>query len=416
MAFHAQALTTDAASEYARSLFAPRQSQAVGVEIELFQQKRARGYGNAATEPPLRELSQGLRRGLSGRLTMEPGGQIELSSRPAPDLTSLAWSVSRDMDRIQRRLHQRGVDLTAQRDLDSPLPDRVLRTPRYDTMERYFEPWRPNGQRMMRATASLQVNVDVGSDPFEVERRWRLLYAVGPALVAAFANSPSSSDGELWRSGRLRVWLGLDPSRTGVPWSAVPAVGAAPESYAEWALDAPLMLVRQADNDWRAPTGVTFREWIDRGEGVVPGRRPADLYDLELHLSTLFPFVRPRSFFEVRYLDMPPKSWWIVPTAVIYAITSSPAAADQARSACIGLEDRWRLAARDGVGNADLRRAAERLLELAARELRSDANGARWASRVDEYRERWTSRGRSPADDRKNVENFSSQAARHTVL
>src|SRR5690606_34317074 len=135
------------------------------------------------------------------------------------------------------------------------------------------------------------------------------LYAIGPALLAAFACSPElrgAPAGE-WASQRMRTWLRLDHSRTRPPvedW-ADPIAG-----YARWALDAPLLCVRSrepeagsapADCSWAAPPGATFADWLSGALDDEIGRRP-DRSDLDYHLTTMFPPVRPSGHLEVRYL------------------------------------------------------------------------------------------------------------------
>ncbi|GAA4345299.1 ergothioneine biosynthesis glutamate--cysteine ligase EgtA [Microbacterium rhizosphaerae] len=388
------ALTVASALGHIDRLFTPTHAHTVGVEIEMFLQpegvREPPAFGVAAA------VSHELQDHLSGRLTFEPGGQIELSSNPAADLQSLADEVDCDLRRLAHGLGRVGLQATTRRDTDAPLPDRVLHNPRYDAMERYFLPWNPYGLEMMRATAALQVNVDVGATASEVADRWTLLYAIGPALVAAFGNSPSAAREGGWKSRRLRSWLGLDPARTATP--TLDGRHAGPAGYAQWALDAPLMLTQMDGHDWLAPRDVSFRDWILRGTEVVDRRCPARLADLDLHLTTLFPFVRPKGYFEVRYLDMPPGHWWIVPTAVIHAVISGPRAADAARAICEGTEDLWRSAAHYGLQDRRLRRAAEELLELSIENLQETPGARRVAARIDRYRERWTSRGLSPAD------------------
>jgi glutamate--cysteine ligase len=113
----------------------------------------------------------------------------------------------------------------------------------------------------------------------------------------------------------------------------------------------------------------------------------------------LFPQVRPRGHLEVRYIDAQPGGWWTVPPAVIAALLDSETAADQARAACRATEGRWQDAARVGMDDPDLATAATRLLEIAASALR-DTPGHTWlAGQVEGYLERWTARGRCPADD-----------------
>ncbi len=107
-------------------------------------------------------------------------------------------------------------------------------------MELRFDRIGPLGRLMMNSTAAVQVSVDAGADDVELARRWELLHAIGPALIAAFGCSPAlrgAPDGA-WVSQRMRTWLSLDPERT--------AMVADPQKYPAWALDAPLLCVRSA--------------------------------------------------------------------------------------------------------------------------------------------------------------------------
>ena len=94
----------------------------------------------------------------------------------------------------------------------------MLNLPRYAAMEKFFDREGPWGRRMMCGTASVQVCVDAGDDSAGqsgYRARWRLLHAIGPVLVAAFANSPLRVGRPTgWRSGRQQVWANMDPGRT----------------------------------------------------------------------------------------------------------------------------------------------------------------------------------------------------------
>ena len=291
-------------------------------------------------------------------------------------------------------------------------------------MEQYFGGWGSAGRVMMCSTASVQVNVEAGVRPSPtngarrpapagiglpagssapsplqgIRQRWDLLHAIGPALVAAFANSPRRAGRPTgWKSTRQAVWMRLDPARTGVP--PIRPGEELEWAFTRWALDAPLLLVRRDDAPWTAPAGVSFRQWLRRGRGVVPDRHPPTPDDLAYHLTTLFPQVRPRGHLEVRFIDAQPGHWWTVPPAVIAALLDDETAADRARHACAPVEGRWRDAARAGMDDAELARAANRLLEIAVGALRA-APATTWlAGQVEGYLDRWTARGRCPADD-----------------
>ncbi len=350
----------------------------------------------------LRTLSDG---GLDGRVTIEPGGQVELSSRPGPSLSHTVDVVRRDLSALGRRAGRLGVRLVGLGVDPLHQPVRVLDDPRYAAMESYFDRWGPAGRIMMCSTASIQVNVEAGvlapehpGQRTELARRWDLLHAIGPALVAAFANSPLHA-GRLtgWKSTRQAVWSSLDPARTSAP-TRRPGEDIA-DAWARWSLDAPVMIIRRAQGPWAAPSGLTFREWIRQGRAAIADRPPPTVDDLAYHLTTLFPPVRPRGHLEIRYIDAQPGPWWTVPPAVISALLDDDAAGQLAREICGAVEGRWRDAARLGTQDPLLARAAVGLLETAATVLARDPRTRRFGRHVEGYLERWTVRGRSPADD-----------------
>jgi glutamate--cysteine ligase len=267
-------------------------------------------------------------------------------------------------------------------------PRRQLAHPRYDAMEAYFaavgDPW---GPVMMTSTASVQVNLDIGADRTAATRRWRLLHTVGPTMVAAFANSPVHAGADTgWRSARQRVWQHLDPGRTSSPRGADPST-----AWADYALGARVMLEQHDDGDWRVDPGPTFRDRLERAD-------PPTTADLACHLTTLFPPVRPRGWFEVRYLDAQPWRWWPVPVAVLGALLDDPEAMATAEDVCRGLDD-WRAAAREGLAAPGLRAAAESCFDAAVTGLGRAGEHPALVDLVAAFRDRYPRLGRSPADD-----------------
>ncbi|HEY0542530.1 MAG TPA: ergothioneine biosynthesis glutamate--cysteine ligase EgtA [Actinoallomurus sp.] len=311
------------------------------------------------------------------RITYEPGGQLELSSLPQRGVAAACVALGADIAHVSGHLAKEGLEL-AGRGID-PLN---LRTPlfqldegRYRCMRVYFG---EAGLAMMCATASLQVCLDIGADEKDAVRRWRLAHALGPMLVAAFANSPTNG----CRSSRQVIWEGLDRGRT------APVVGDDPaRAWAEYALDARVMLLRDG---WVPDPGMTFREWLTTG-------RP-DVTDLAYHLTTLFPPVRPQGWLELRMIDAVPEPYWPVPIAIVAALIDDPLAADLAAEAAEPAADRWREAARDGLTDPVLARAARRCFE-AARDALPRMGAKALVSIVDAYADRYVTRGRCPADD-----------------
>ncbi|CAM2790688.1 ergothioneine biosynthesis glutamate--cysteine ligase EgtA [Prescottella defluvii] len=297
-------------------------------------------------------------------VTVEPGGQIELSSAPRDSARALCDALASDERVLRTLLARRSIAAHSGAADTRRAARRLLQLPRYRAMEERFEGIGPFGKLMMCNTAAVQVSIDAGADVDEVAGRWNLLHAVGPALIAAFACSPRLQGippGD-WASQRMRTWLELDPPRTtGTSDVTVDPVG----DYARWVLDVPLLCVIRDGPCWTAPPGATFADWIDGGLDDELGRRPTHA-DLDYHLTTVFPPVRAVGHLEVRYFDAQPGDLWRVPIAAVEALSSSPEAARAAVAVAAATRGRWSDAARAGLGDGEVRAAAVDLLDLAA--------------------------------------------------
>ncbi|HVE26967.1 MAG TPA: glutamate-cysteine ligase family protein [Sporichthya sp.] len=341
----------------------------------------------------------------TGRLTVEPGGQLELSGDPiaesGADLADGLRRISADVRALRAALEPAGLELLGLALDPYRPPTRLLDLPRYAAMERYFDRGGPAGRSMMCSTAAVQINLDVGRD---TAGRWDLLHALVPVLVAAFANSPvASGPGGGTRSGRAAVWAAIDPARTRAVPAASPADRSGPgvpdpaAGWAEYALSAPVMCIPSAGPDWSAPPGLTFRDWL-RGRGP----RPATLADLEYHLTTLFPPVRPRGHLELRVVDAQRTEDDAAAALVLtWALCADPGAADAARAALepVPAEDAvLARARRAALTDADLARAARGCFTAALAALDRLGAGA-LAPLLESFAERYVDRGRCPADD-----------------
>lgn len=288
-------------------------------------------------------------------VTLEPGGQVEISSQPAEDFGQLIDAVTADHRTLCHRLDEAGLCL-GERGVD-PFrhPTRLLDTPRYAAMERAFAPIGPDGITMMCATAGLQVCIDVG-EPDDVAVRWAAVSSLGPVLVALFANSPVLSGNRTgWVSARTRAVLGVDPARS----RPVPITDDPAGTWARHVLDTPLLCVRRDGDRWDAPAGVTFADWI---AGALP--TTPTTHDLDYHISTMFPPVRPHGYFEVRYLDAQHGGDWITPAALLAALMSSRETVEATAAACAPVADRWLPAARLGLADGPTAASARAVLGL----------------------------------------------------
>lgn len=330
-------------------------------------------------------------------VTVEPGGQLEISSPPCASLTDLIATVDGDTAALTDLLDPAGLVLAGSGSDPYRPSHRLIDIPRYAAMETAFDRIGPMGRTMMCSTAAVQVCVDAGS-PAEVAQRWAALHDLGPVLLAAFANSPWLAGMPTgWVSSRMRAWFALDPVRTSPsPVHTGPAGQPDPaQDWARRAVDTPVLCQRRSGGSWDVPHGVTFAEWVC---GALPGPRPTTA-DLDYHLTTLFPPVRAHGHIEVRYLDTQPPGQWLVPVAVVAALLSDPAVTAAARDACAAAAGRWVQAAEYGLRDTVLGAAAAAVFELACRALPALDAPAGVRMLVEEITERRVRRGRCPADE-----------------
>lgn len=309
-----------------------------------------------------RELALGAGTMPAGSLvTLEPGGQIELSTPPAPDVAAAVAALRTDREALRVRLREAGFGAAPLgADLARPV-ERINPSPRYLAMEQHFDALgcAGSGKAMMSATAALQVNLDAGPAS-SWQDRLGLIQAMVPMLVAASSTSPylgGSSSG--WHSMRQGTWQGIDHARS----DPVPR-GEPTSAWADYALDAPVMLVRDGDELRAVTDRLSFGAWL-RGESSF-GRAPT-MADLEYHLTTLFPPVRPRGYVEIRCLDALPDRWWPAVAALTATLVDDPVAADAAAEVCAPVAHVWEAAARDGLDDPEIRRAVTGCVEIAAR-------------------------------------------------
>lgn len=258
-----------------------------------------------------------------------------------------------------------------------------LHRERYAKMTRYFESIGPSGIRMMRQTASVQINLEPGDDPLA---RWTLLNRMAPVLVAIFANSRQyAGEDSGHASYRAHLWRTLDPSRTGLSTAECPV-----ESYRDFALGAGWMFGQSADGEYDS-----FENAIQCGASET---------DWDLHLSSLFPEVRPRKYFEVRSPDMVELPWIAAPIAMVAGVCYHEKTARAATELLSHFDsDTLVRAGRHGLGDEGIAAVAREFVELASKG--AEALGGDYLSHDDldilkEFVDRYPANGRSPADDR----------------
>jgi len=373
----------------------PESPRLVGVELEWLTVCRHDERARVEPAPLARAVAATGPLPGGSTVTFEPGGQLEVSAPPHTS-TAKACSVAEiDVARARMAASELHVELVGLGADPVRPPRRVVDTPRYAAMEAYFDADGPAGRRMMANTAAIQVNIGTGPTDADAARQWRLAHRVGPTLAAAFANSPLLQGRPTgFRSARLATWLALDRTR------AAPVGGNRPgsEAWADYVLDARVMLIRPTPERFvalRSP--LTFGQWV--AEGHELGWPTHD--DLDYHLTTLFPPVRPRGWLELRMLDALPDPWWQVAVAVTAVLLHDPEVSDAADRAVssTGAADRWVDAARTGLAHPAIAASARGCFDAALAGLERSGAGVRLTDLVAAYAERWVERGRCPADD-----------------
>jgi glutamate--cysteine ligase len=361
----------------------------VGLELERHVVERAHP-ASVVSWRRIHAAVDGLRLPHRSRITMEPGGQIELSTAPEADVCAAVSALSADDAALREALAAAGLGLVATGTDPVRGPVRVNPGERYAAMATYFASagYAAEAATMMCSTAALQINVEAGPERGWAERVAHI-HRISPALLALSASSPLVRGQHRGvRSERGAVWQRLDPIRC----SPFVGRGDPAGAWASFALAAPVMLLRDPATGRQHPVRdrVPLFSWLT-GDRMLGDRRPT-LADLELHATTLFPPLRLRGFLELRLLDAVPARWWPGLAALTVAVLDDPVAADRAAEAAEPTVRRTADAARAGITDPDLAAAARGLVAAALPAVPASLRPAveDWAQLLDS--------GRTPAD------------------
>ncbi len=302
-------------------------------------------------------------------ITLEPGAQLELSGKPFSSVHQAAGEFRRHLDEILQIGNELGIAFLGLGIQPISRLDEIEMVPkrRYRIMAPYMQRVGRLGLRMMKQTATVQVNFDFESEA-DAMQKMRVGMGITPLVSAMFANSPIS-DGDLngYLTYRGHVWTDTDADRSGLlPW--VFARTASFERYVDYALDVPMYFIVR--DDWIDMTAYTFRRFLEEG---YAGHR-ASMADWTTHLTTLFPEVRLKSYIELRSADsQAPEQMLALPAlakGIFYDGDALLAAWDlvrgwswEQRLGAWGDAHRAALAAR--VGGISLRDLSMELLEIA---------------------------------------------------
>ncbi len=283
-----------------------------------------------------------------GAISIEPGGQFELSGAPLPDIHATAAELDAHLSAVSGVAHSLGVqflDLGA-----SPRWSReetpVMPKQRYRIMASYMPKVGGRGLDMMFRTATIQANLDFVSEADMVEKV-RVGLALQPMVTALFANSPFLDGKPTGRlSERSCIWLDTDPDRTGMmPFAFEDGFGF--ERYVDYALDVPMYFVKRGDA-YHDVAGASFKDLLEGRLPQLPGER-ATMSDWANHLSTIFPEVRLKTYLEMRGADGGPRAHMMALPALFAGLFYDSVALDQARQLTKGWSAQARQKLREDV-------------------------------------------------------------------
>ncbi len=232
-----------------------------------------------------------------GKITLEPGGQIEISLTPHPDLQSIAQGIQFFLTDLCLAARPLNIDFYAAGvDPFSPIHQRPWSPkPRYKIMREYLQKQGSLAHTMMKQTMSIQINIDY-SDENDAIEKYQLARHLQPTLLFLSSNSKIYNREVLQHPFRKKIWLNTDDDRCGIP----PQIENF-DQYIQYALDVPMFFIERNGQLIKIADGkTTFRKFLEHGFGEY-----TPLYrDWELHITTLFPEVRfKKSALELRMFD-----------------------------------------------------------------------------------------------------------------
>ena len=334
------------------------------------------GANLIALRRPPSELSPGR---IGGSVSLEPGGQFELSGAPLANLHDTATETAQHLREVLAVGETLGIGFLGVGFSPIWTLEQVPQMPkqRYGVMTRYMPQVGKRGLDMMYRTATIQVNLDFGSEA-DMVKKLRVSLALQPIATALFASSPfTEGKPNGFKSMRSEVWRDTDKNRTGMlPFAFESGMGY--ERYVDYALGVPMYFVYR-DGRYIDVAGASFQTFIDGKLPQLPGER-ATIDDWSDHLTTLFPEVRLKKFLEMRGADSGggPRitalsAFW---TGLLYDQTALDAAFDLVKT--------WTAQEREDLRNnvpkqgletpfraSTVREVAKRAMEISAAGLRS---------------------------------------------
>jgi glutamate--cysteine ligase len=345
-----------------------------------------------------------------GAITLEPGGQFELSGAPVESVHQTCSELMAHLAQVKEVARPLGIGflglgMTPNWSL-AQIP--MMPKGRYRIMTAYMPKVGGHGLDMMYRTCTVQTNIDYSSEA-DMVKKLRVSLALQPVATATFANSPfTEGQPNGFLSFRSEIWRDTDPDRSGMlPWAFEPGMGF--ERYVDYALGVPMYFIKRGER-YIDVAGQSFRDLMEGRLQALPGER-ATISDWANHISTIFPEVRLKRYLEMRGADGGP--WRRLPAlpaywaGILYDDDSLDAAWDLVKDWTAAerqklRDDVPRLGFAASVGGQSVLQLAKTTIALAdkglARRRRLDARGQderRYLRQIEDY----VSRGITPAEE-----------------
>lgn len=299
--FHSYGCTPDhfrVGGEYERTIVRPNgkpisYAEPLGIRWFLTQFMRRWGWSPKSEDGHIIALTKD-----SASITLEPGGQFEISGAPHHSLAELVEEFSLNRNQVNQLAQEAGFTaITCGLTPIASIEDiSWMPKGRYDIMQRYLPTRGDLAHFMMKGTTSVQCNYDF-TDEADCALKVKLCSALAPITTALFANSPLYRNRPTgFQSFRGHIWSRTDPDRTGFPPGLQDDFTY--ERWVDYLLDVPMMFYKSS-TEWLPAQGCSFREFMTNGiEGTYP-----DWEAWELHMTSVFPEVRIKRTIEVRGAD-----------------------------------------------------------------------------------------------------------------
>ena len=337
-------------------------------------------------------------------VSLEPGGQFELSGAPLVSLHDVAGELENHLAEVKAVADPLGVRFMGLGAAPEWRHEEMPMMPkgRYRLMTDYMGRVGTHGTQMMYRTCTVQVNLDYASEA-DMVQKLRVALALQPVATALFANSPffeGKPNGH--RSWRSRIWRSLDAARTGMlPFAFEEGMGF--QRYVDWVLDVPMYFVYR-EGRYVDALGQSFRDFL-RGElPALPGEKPT-LSDWADHLTTVFPEARVKKYIETRGADAGDRAHLVALPAFWVGLMYDQGALDAAWDLVKGFTEETRQGLRVAASVSALQGEAGdvKLRDLAREALAASRSGLK-ARGLDEgglldVLDASVASGRVPADD-----------------